>query len=101
MQHLEDHNMLADLQNLDNEVSAEYKIIIKSEWGMEYQLIPRHIHHINEAEHAIFTSKAHFISILSGIVHNSPNNLCYLLLPQAELTLNLLHQANLNPNIST
>ena len=33
MQRLKDRNVLANLQILDNEASAEYKRIIKSEWG--------------------------------------------------------------------
>ena len=44
MQCIKDHNMLADLKILDNEASAEYNRIIKSEWGVEYQLVPPHIH---------------------------------------------------------
>ena len=44
MQRIKDRNMLVDLNILDNEASAEYNRIIKSEWGVEYQLVPPHIH---------------------------------------------------------
>ena len=54
----------------------------------------------NASECAICTFKAHFLSILAGISHKLPNNLWDLLLPQAELTLNLLWQYTLTPNIS-
>ena len=99
MQRLKDRNMLVDLQILDNESSNEYKRIIKSEWGVVYQLVPTHTHIINVAEFAIRTLKAHFLSTLAGIVPTFPKNLWDLLLPQTELTLNLLSQATLNPKI--
>ena len=98
-QRLKYRNMLVDLQILDNESSNEYKRIIKSEWGVVYQLVPTHTHSINVAECAIRTLKAHFLSNLSGIVPTFPKNLWDLLLPQTELTLNLLSQETLNPKI--
>ena len=39
MKRLKEVNMLVDLQILDNEASAEYKRIIKAEWGVEYQQV--------------------------------------------------------------
>ena len=65
MQRLKDRNILVDLHILDNEASTEYKCIIKSEWGLGYQLVPPHIHCINASERAIRTFKAHFISTLA------------------------------------
>jgi hypothetical protein len=44
--------------------------------------------------------KDHFMAILAGINATFPPYLLDLLLPQAELTLNLLRQATLNPWIS-
>ena len=82
MQHLEDRNIPVDLQLLDNEASAEYKNIDKSVCVVEYQVVPPHIHRRNAAERSIHTFKAHFLSILAGIMHNSPKKLWYLLLPQ-------------------
>ena len=82
MQRLKDRNMLVDLQILDNEAIIEYKRIIKSEWGVGYQLVPPHIHRRNEAERAIRTFKAHFLSTLAGIAPNFPKNLWDLILPQ-------------------
>jgi hypothetical protein len=54
----------------------------------------------NQAECAIRTFKDHFLAILAGINSAFPPYLWDLLLPQAELTLNLLCQATLNPRIS-
>ena len=99
MQRIKDCNILADLQILDNEEITEYKRIIKYEWGVGYQLIPPHIHSRNAAERAIRTLKAHFISTLTGIAPTFPNNLWDLLLPQTDLTLNILRQSSLNPKI--
>ena len=55
---------------------------------------------IHAAERAIRTFKAHFLSILAGVAQGFPRNLWDLLLPQAELTLNLLRQATLDPSQS-
>jgi hypothetical protein len=44
--------------------------------------------------------KDHFLAILAGVNSTFPPYLWDLLLPQAELTLNLLCQATLNPRIS-
>ena len=100
MQRLKDRNILVDLQILDNETSTEYKRIVKSEWGVGYQLVPPHIHRRNVAERTIRTFKAHFLSVLAGIAPTFPKNLWCLLLPQTELTLNLLRQSTLNLKIS-
>ena len=75
-------NMLVDLHILDNESISEYKRIIKSEWGVGYQLVPTHIHRRNSAERAICTFKVHFLSTLAGIAPKFPKNLWDLLLPQ-------------------
>jgi hypothetical protein len=58
-------------QVLNNECSAVMKACIK-ENGMDYKLIPLGQHRRNQAEQAIQTFKAHFISILAGIDDNSP-----------------------------
>jgi len=89
-----------DLQILDNEASTEYKRQITEEWGARFQLVPPNIHRSNAAERAIRTFKAHFLSILAGVAPDYPRNLWDLLLPQAELTLNLLRQATFKPTQS-
>ena len=59
------------------------------------------MHRRNRAERAIRRFKSHFLSILARVDKAFPPYLWDLLLSQAELTLNLLCQATLNPRIST
>ena len=62
--------------------------------------MPPHIHRRNSAERAIQTFKNHFIAGLASTDPNFPlSNWCHLL-PQAELTLNLLRPSRLNPKLS-
>ena len=63
-------------------------------------MVPPHIRCRNKTERAISTFKAHLLSILNGIASIFPTNLWDLLVPQIELTLNLLRQSTLNQNIS-
>ena len=93
MQRLSEHNLTVDLQILDNEVGTEYKRVIEKKWNANYQLVPPNTHQRNAAERAIFTFKAHFIAIITGVAHDLQRNLWDLLLPQTEVTLNLLRQA--------
>ncbi len=58
-------------QVLDNKCSAEMKACIK-ENGMDYELVPTGQHRRNQAERAIQTFKAHFISILAGVDNKPP-----------------------------
>ena len=89
-----------DLQIMDNEASAAFKQAITFAWRAKFQLVPPDMHRRNRAERAIRTFKNHFISILAGVDPTFPPYLWDLLLPQAELTLNLLRQSSLNPKIS-
>ena len=62
--------------------------------------MPPHIHRRNSAERAMQTFKNHFIAGLASTDPNFPlSNWCRLL-PQAELTLNLLRPSRLNPKLS-
>ena len=98
-QRLTDPDMIVDLQILDNKASAAYKRIITTKWEVAFQIPSPHIHQCNAAERAIWTFKAKFLSILAGVANDYPRNLLDLLPPQAVLTLNLLRQATLNPNV--
>ncbi|KAL7533613.1 hypothetical protein ACHAWF_004560 [Thalassiosira exigua] len=51
----------------------------------------------NATERAIRTFKAHFLAILAGVAPDFPKYLWDLLLPPAELALNLLRQSSLHP----
>jgi hypothetical protein len=84
---------------LDNECSAAMKSCIQGN-GISYELVPPGQHRRNQAERAIQTFKSHFISILAGGDDKFPLSLwCHLLEP-AELTLNLLRQSQITPNVS-
>ena len=97
MQRLTNNKHLVDIQILDNEASAEYKRAIKTKWNAAYQVVPPNTQQSNAAERAIRTFKANFLSILTGVAPGFPSILWDLLLPQNELTLNLLRQATLDP----
>ena len=87
------------LHTLDNEASALLRDYLHSE-EVEYQLVPPHIHRRNASERAIRTFKNHFIAGLASTDPNFPlSNWCRLL-PQAELTHNLLRASRLNPKLS-
>ncbi len=58
------------------------------------------MHRCNQAERTIQTFKDHFFAILAGVDSTFPLYLWDLILPQAELTLNLLRQSALNPSMS-
>ena len=100
MQRLTDNKLIVDIQLLDNKASAEYKRAIKSKWKANDQLVPPNTHRRNAAERAIRMFKAHFLSILDGVAPDFLRNLWDLLLPQTELTLNLIRQATLDPTRS-
>ena len=87
------------LHTLDNEASTSLKDFLTAK-NVEYQLVPPRIHRRNSAEQAIQTFKNHFIAGLASTDPNFPlSNWCRLL-PQAELTLNLLRPSQLNPKLS-
>ena len=100
IQRLKDKDLLVDLQIVDNECSMSYKRIMTDKWGVEFQLVPPDMNRRNAAERAIRSFKAHFLAILSGVASDFPRNLWDLLLPQTEMTLNMLRQAASDPAIS-
>ena len=79
-----------DLQVLYNEASAAYRQLITDKWKVDSQLAPPNIHRLNAAKRAIRTFKAHFLPILAGVAPYYPCSLWDILIPQTELTLNML-----------
>ena len=77
------------LQCLDNEASRALQEFLTNE-NVDFQLVPPHLHHRNAAERAIRTFKNHFIAGLCSMDRDFPIHLWDRLVPQAELTLNLL-----------
>jgi hypothetical protein len=62
--------------------------------------VPPHCHRRNAAERAIGTFKEHFVAGLSSVYPAFPLHLWDRLLPQAEITLNLLRTSRLHPQLS-
>ena len=84
---------------IDNEASMELKETMK-ENEIQHQLVPPHNHRANLAERAIQTYKSHFKAILATVDPDFPLVLWDLLIPQTNITLNLLHTARVNPKLS-
>lgn len=99
MERLKQQGFQPKKQILDNEISAEYKKAIKK-YNMTHERVPKDAHRRNAAEKAIQTAKSHIKSIIAGCDPSFPMHLWCRLLPQAELTCNLLRPANANPNVS-
>ena len=85
---------------LDNEVSENMKNHIRDEYKLQMELVPPGCHRRNAAEVAIRNFKAHFLSILAGTAEDFPLSLWDRLLPQAEITVNLIRQSNATPTVS-
>ena len=84
---------------MDNECSDELKSAIHKT-DIKLQLVPPHIHRANTAERVIQTWKQHFKSGLASIDPNFPLREWDRLIPQAEITLNLLRSSRSNPKLS-
>jgi hypothetical protein len=87
------------LQTMDNEVSAALKKYF-TEKEMSYQLVPPHCNRTNAAERAIRTFKENFKAGLATVDPDFPAHLLDRLLPQVEITLNLLRSSRLHPQLS-
>jgi hypothetical protein len=88
------------LQTLDNEASAALKNFFTAN-DANYQVVPPHCHRRIAAERAIRTFKEHFVAGLSSVDPTFQLHLWDRLLPQAEITLNLLRTSRLHPQLST
>ena len=84
----------------DNEVSDNMTHHIQVTCKLVMELVPLGCHQQNAAEVAICNFKTHFLSVLAGVAEDFPSNLWDRLLPQTEITLNLLRQSNATPNVS-
>ncbi len=66
---------------------------------LDLELVPPGCHRCNAAEVAICNFKAHFHGVLARVANDFPPNLWDRLLPQTEITINLIWQSNATPNI--
>ena len=84
---------------LDNEAPAEFLDAIRAN-GCRVEKTPADMHRRNIAERAIQTYKGHFIATLAGVSDDFPIHQWHELVPQIVLTLNLLRQSHVAPNVS-
>jgi hypothetical protein len=87
------------LQTLDNEASTAFQNFFTTN-DVVYQLIPTHCHRQNAAERAIHTFKDFFPAGLASVDPYFPLHLWDILLPQAEMNLNLLRTSRQHPQLS-
>ena len=85
-------------QLLDNEAPKDYLNVIEKR-NIEWELVPPH-NHLNVAEKGIQTAKGHIIANILGCDPTFPVREWHRLLPQIELTLNMLRPSNVRPTIS-
>ena len=84
---------------LNNKILDNMKLPIKETYKFQLEMVPPGSHRRNAATVAIRNFKAHFLSVLAGTADSFPLHLWDRLLPQTEITLNLLHQSNATPNV--
>ena len=94
------HGNAPKLFILDNEVSGEFRQALKK-YNVDFQLAPPHMHRRNAAERAIRTYKNHFLSVLATADPDFPIAEWDRLLQQTEITLNLLRNSKVNPQLSS
>ena len=95
----EEHGYKPTFQRLDNETSQDFATHLRSN-GIKIDLAPPHMHRRNKAERAIRTWKNHFIATLAGLHPNFPMCAWNELIPQAEITINLLRESPTHPRQS-
>jgi hypothetical protein len=88
-----------DLHILDNECSDELKKAFQKN-NVDFQRVPPHSHRQNAAERAIQTWNNHFSTGLALCDPNFPLTKWDLLMPQANITLNLLRSSRRQPKLS-
>ena len=87
------------MHHLDNEISQIFKDHLNQN-NIDYQLTPVGLHRRNLAERAIQTFKNHFLAGLCSTNPDFPLALWDQLLPQATITLNLMRQSRMHPQLS-
>ena len=75
---------------LDNEVSEALKKITQDKYKMQMEMVTPGSYGRNAADVSIRDFKAHFLSVLAGKAQYFPPSVWDRLIPQAEITINLL-----------
>jgi hypothetical protein len=73
---------------------------IRDTCKINMELVPPGCHRRNAAKVAIRNFKAHFLSVLADVANDFPPSLWDRLLPQTEITINLIRQSNATSNVS-
>lgn len=94
-----DHGLAPKFQRLDNESSDALEKFLR-EQNLELQYVPPNNHRANKAERAIRDVKNHLIAMLATTHPAFPMSQWDELIPQCELTLNLLRSSSSNPEVS-
>lgn len=84
---------------MDNECSQNLKRAIHKE-DSTLQLVPPHVHRVNASERGIQTYKNHLKAGLASVDPDFPVKEWDRIIPQSEITLNLLRASRANPNLS-
>jgi hypothetical protein len=87
------------MQRADNETSGQLKRFLQKQ-GIQVSFVPPNNHRANAAERSIRDVKNHLISTLATADPAFPLALWDELLPQVEITMNLLRPARHNAGIS-
>jgi hypothetical protein len=93
------HGMRPKRARFDNETSAELEGFYAAA-GIPIQFFPAGNHRSNAAERAVRSVKEHFTAMLATTDPEFPLLDWDLLLPQAEITVNLLRPATVDPTVS-
>lgn len=86
-------------QRMDNETSIEFANHLRTH-NIDIDLAPPHMHRRNKAERAIRTWKNHFIATIAGVDPNFPMCAWNELIPQAEMTINMVRISPSHPRMS-
>ena len=99
IEHLTQRGFTPKYWMLDNECGYLLKKMFEK-FDIDYQFAPAGTHRRNCAERAIQTFKKHFIAGLLGVDPNFPMHFWDLLLPQCDITLNMLRASRVHSQIS-
>ena len=84
---------------MDNEVSEDLKQYFEDS-EINFQLVPPHMYCINATDRSVRTFNNHLIATLCTVELCFPFGLWDRLLPKVTMTLNMLRQYRLNPELS-
>ena len=85
---------------MENEASTDLKTSLHKN-NIQYQLFLPHNNRQNSSERAIRTFKNYLLANLAGADPNFPVSEWCQLLPQIQITLNLLRNSRVNPKLSS